>query len=170
MFMQPVGGSLVFYDKAAIDPENPEASVVARAQLPPELRQAIVVVVPAPRPGRMLYRMVIIDDSDKAFPFGESEVLSFVGLEIGIHVGEHKLMVRPWKKGRVPHVKKANDYHMAQTNFHYKANDGSWVPFVERQLQYTNASRRIFIIHATPEALQPTVTTIVDTDLRPTTR
>jgi hypothetical protein len=37
------------------------------------------------------------------------------------------------------------------------------VPFTERQLQFLNAYRRLFIVHATPGALQPSVTTIVDT-------
>jgi hypothetical protein len=40
------------------------------------------------------------------------------------------------------------------------------VVFTERQLQYLDASRRLFIIHATPGALQPTITTIVDTNLK----
>ena len=35
--------------------------------------------------------------------------------------------------------------------------------FTERQLQYLDACRRLFILHATPGALQPTITTIVDT-------
>lgn len=37
------------------------------------------------------------------------------------------------------------------------------MPFTERQLQYLDAYRRIFIIHITPGAIQPAVTTIVDT-------
>jgi hypothetical protein len=54
---------------------------------------------------------------------------------------------------------------MAQTNFYYQEGE-AWVPFTERQLQYLDASRRLFIIHATPGALQPTITTIVDVDRR----
>lgn len=58
---------------------------------------------------------------------------------------------------------------MAQTNF-YHQKGGSWVVFAERQLQYLDACRRLFIIHATPGTLQPTVTTIVDTNTRVTPR
>jgi hypothetical protein len=50
---------------------------------------------------------------------------------------------------------------MAQTNFYYQQGE-AWVPFTERQLQFLDVCRRIFIIHATPGALQPTITTIVD--------
>jgi hypothetical protein len=61
----------------------------------------------------------------------------------------------------VPPVTKVNEFNMAQTNFFYQQGE-AWVVFTERQLQYLDASRRLFIIHATPGALQPTITTIVD--------
>jgi hypothetical protein len=54
---------------------------------------------------------------------------------------------------------------MAQTDFSFQQS-GSSVAFSQRQLQFLDAYRRIFIIHATPGSLQPTITTIVDTNLR----
>ena len=39
---------------------------------------------------------------------------------------------------------------------------GGHTAFTERQLQYLDACRRLFIVHATPAAPPPTVTTIVD--------
>ena len=160
--MLPVNGSLVLYDKAAIDPENPAASLAASVKLPPDLKRAIVVVLPAPPGGKPAYRMLLIDDSEKAFPNGESRALSLISVETAIQAGEHKLPVHPGKITRVPPVRKVNEFNMAQTNFYYQQG-GSWVAFAERQLQYLDACRRLFIIHATPGALQPTVTTIVDT-------
>ena len=65
----------------------------------------------------------------------------------------------------MPPVTKVNEFNMAQTNFYYQQGE-AWVVFTERQLQYLDASRRLFIIHATPGALQPTITTIVDTNLK----
>jgi hypothetical protein len=50
---------------------------------------------------------------------------------------------------------------MAQTDFSFQQS-GSSVAFSQRQLQFLDACRRIFIIHATPGSLQPTVTTIAD--------
>jgi hypothetical protein len=50
-------------------------------------------------------------------------------------------------------------------NLYYKNSD-VWAPFTERQLQYLDVCRRIFIVHVTPGALQPTITTIVDTNLK----
>ncbi|MCX6876928.1 MAG: hypothetical protein NTW21_24405 [Verrucomicrobia bacterium] len=162
LFTLPVNGSLVLYDKAAIDPKNPAASLAASVKLPPNLRRALVVVVPAPTGEKPAYRMLVIDDSEKAFPAGESRVLPLIGVETAIQAGEHRLPVHPGKITRVPPVMKRNEYNMAQTNFYYKQGE-AWVPFTERQLQFLDACRRIFIIHATPGALQPSVTTIVDT-------
>lgn len=165
LFTLPVDGSLVLYDKAAIDRENPAASLAASVKLPADIKRAIAVVLPAPTGGKPAYRMVLVDDSEKAFPYGESRVLSLVGVETAIQAGEHRLPIHPGKITRVPPVNKVNEFNLAQTNFYYQ-QDGSWVAFTERQLQYLDACRRLFIIHATPGALQPTITTIVDVKRR----
>ena len=165
----PVNGSLVLYDKAVIDPKKPEASLAACVRLPPDLKRAMVVVMPAPEGEKPAYRMVVIDDSEKAFPGGESRALPLIGVETAIQAGEHRLPIHPGKITSVPPVTKRDEYNMAQTNFYYQQGK-AWVPFTERQLQYLDASRRLFIIHATPGALQPTVTTIVDVDRRVTPR
>jgi hypothetical protein len=165
MFTVPVNGSLVLYDKAAIDPENPAGSLAASVKLPPEIKRAMVVVMPAPEGEKPAYRMLLVDDSEKAFPGGESRVLPLIGVETAIQAGEHRLPIHPGKITRVPPVTKVNEFNMAQTNFYYQEGE-AWVPFTERQLQYLDASRRLFIIHATPGALQPTITTIVDVDRR----
>ena len=38
LFTLPVNGSLVLYDKADIDPKNPEASLAASCKLPPNIK------------------------------------------------------------------------------------------------------------------------------------
>ena len=162
LFTLPVNGSLVLYDKAAIDPENPAASLAASVKVPPNVKRAIVVVLPAPDGKKPAYRMMLIDDSEEAFPNGESRVLPLIGVEIGIQAGEHKLPVRPGEITRVPPVRKVNEFNMAQTNFYY-LQGGSWRAFTERQLQYLEVYRRLFIVHVTPGAIAPKVTTIVDT-------
>jgi len=158
----PLNGSMVLYDKADIDPKKPEASLAASAKLPPELQRAIIVVLPAPEGTKPAYRLVVIDDSLKAFPKGESRVLPLVAVETAIQAGEHRLPIHPGKITSVPPVRKVNEYNMAQTNFYYKQGE-AWVPFTERQLQFLDVNRRVFIVHVTPGALQPSVTTIVDT-------
>ena len=161
-FALPVSGSLVLYDKADIDPKKPEASLAASVKLPAELKRAMVVVIPAPAGSKPAYRLVVIDDSAEAFPKGESRVLPLVTVETAIQAGEHRIAIHPGKITHVPAVRKVNEYNLAQTNFYYKQGE-SWVPFTERQLQFLDAYRRLFIVHVTPGALQPEVTTIVET-------
>lgn len=158
----PINGTLVLYDKLAVDPKNPAESIAASVKLPADLKRAIVLVMPAPSGEKPAYRMLVIDDSAEAFPKGESRVVPLLGAEIAIQAGEHKLLVQPGKIARVPPVKKVNDFNMAQTNFYYQQAE-SWVAFTERQLQFLDVCRRLFIVHITPGALAPTVTTIVDT-------
>lgn len=162
LLMRPVDGTLVLRDKATVDPENPAAGVAAAVKLPAGLKRAIVVVLPSPPDSKIPYRLLLIDDSENAFPKGESRVLSLLGVETAVQAGEHKLPLHPGKITGVPPVRKVNDFSMAQTNFYYQQGE-TWIPFAERQLQYFDVVRRLFIIHATPGALQPTVTTIVDT-------
>lgn len=158
----PINGALVLYDKAVINPEKPAESLAASIKLPPDMKRAIVVVLPAPAGNKPAYRMLLIDDSQKSFPFGESRVLPLIGVDTAIQAGEHKLAVHAGKITTIPPVKMVNEFNMAQTNFYYQ-HGGSWVAFTERQLQYLDASRRLFIVHMTPGAITPTVTTIVDT-------
>jgi len=162
LFTVPVNGSLVLYDKAAIDPKNPAASLAASVKLPPDIKRGIVVVLPSPAGEKPAYRMLVIDDSEKAFPGGESRVLALIGAETAIQAGEHRVPTNPGKITRVPPVRNVNEFNMAQTNFYYQEG-GSWVAFTERQLQFLDACRRLFIVHVTPGATAPTVTTIVDT-------
>ncbi len=160
--IQPVNGFLVLYDKADIDPKNPAASVAASVKLPPNIKRAVVVVSPAPAGSKPAYRMELIDDSAQAFPKGESRILSLVPMETRLNVGEHQLKIPPGAVTRVPAVTKVNEFNMAQTNFDYKQAE-AWVPFIEKQFQYLDGIRRVFIVHTTPGAIQPSITTIVDT-------
>ena len=165
LFTLPSKGFLVLFDKANVDPKDPRASLAASVKLPSGIQQAIVVVVPEPAGSSPAYRMELIDDSAKAFPKGESRVLSRVAMETTLEAGEHKLTLPPGGITRVPPVKKVDEFNMAQTDFSFQQS-GSSVAFSQRQLQFLDAYRRIFIIHATPGSLQPTITTIVDTNLR----
>jgi hypothetical protein len=158
----PVDGSVLLYNSATIDPKKPLANVAASVKVPKNTKRAIVIIVPSPPNSSPAYRMVLVDDSPAAFPKGEGKVLSLVPVEVAIEAGEHKLAVAPGKITDVPAVKKVDDFHNAQTNFYYKLKT-AWVPFIERRTQYLDAFRRIYIVHVTPGASQPSITTIVDT-------
>lgn len=161
---QTVNGSFILYNTADVDPKNPAASLGASVRVPADTKRAIIVVLPGPAGVAPAYRMVLINDSPAAFPKGESRVLSLVPVETAIEAGEHRLPVPSGKIVAVPPVKKVNEFNMAQTNFYYRQkNAKAWIPFTERQLQYLDDFRRIFIVHVTPGATEPAVTTVVDT-------
>ncbi len=159
---QPVNGKILFYTTGAVNPEKPMANLAATLKVPQNVKRAIVILVPGPPDSQPAFRAVLIDDTTKGFPKGESRVLSLVPVETAIQAGEHKRQVLPGKVTAVPSVKQRNEFNIAQTNFYYK-QDGTWVVFTERQLQFLDAFRRIFIISVPPGGNQPFVTTIVDT-------
>jgi hypothetical protein len=153
---------LVLYDKINVDPKNPEASIAATCKIPIGTNRSIIIILPSPANTKPAYRMVCIDDSAKEFPKGESRVLTLISNEAAIEAGEHKLPIHPSIITHIPLVKKVNEYNMAQTNFFYKVAE-AWMPITERQLQYLEGYRRIFILHVAPGAAQPSITTLLDT-------
>lgn len=158
------GGMLFFYDRPEIDPQNPKAGLVASAKISEGMRQAIVVIVPTGEAGKVFHRVVVIDEEKKAFPFGESIIISLVNANVAVQAGEHLVTVKPGKWAKIPRVRKLNEFNMGQTNFFVERAGGKSFVFAERQLQFIDECRRLFVIHKTPGALQPSVTTIVDTD------
>lgn len=157
----PVNGSIVFYNTASVDLKKPQDHVVGTLKLPPNTRKAIVILLPS-APNSATFRSLLIDETGDQFGKGESRVLSLVPVETAIEAGEHKLPLASGKITSIPAVKKVNEYNMAQTNFYYKQKD-SWVTFTERQIQYLDNFRRIFIIFVPPGGNQPFISTVVDT-------
>lgn len=157
----PVNGSVVLYDTAAVDLKKPQDHVAGTLKLPPNTRKAIIILMPT-EPGSMRFRSLLIDETGNEFPNGESRVLSLVPVETAIEVGEHKLPLASGKITPVPAVRKVNEYNMAQMNFYYKEGD-KWVTFSQRQVQFLDNFRRIFIIFVPPGGNQPYINTIVDT-------
>jgi hypothetical protein len=158
----PLNGSVVIYQTASPNPQKPMEGVAATARIPEKLKRFILVLVPSRDASGAPYRSVVIDDSASGFPKGESRVLSLVPVETAIEAGEHKLPIPPGKVTRVPVVRKVNEFNMAQTNFYYREGE-TWVPFTERQLQYLDDFRRVFVIHVSPGATFPMVSTLLDT-------
>ena len=135
--------------------------VAARAKVAAEIKQAAVLIVPAPANASPTYRLVVIDEAPATFPWGTSRLVSLLGVETALQAGEHKLPLPGGKITTLPEVKKLDEFNMAQTNFYYREGT-AWVPFTERRLQYTGQMRRIFVVHATPGSQQPFVVTLID--------
>lgn len=158
----PVNGSLVLYKDKVVDPKNPQASVAASAKVPSDWKKVIVMIFPAATAAENAgYRILLIHDAPNAFKKGESRVINLTQADTAMQAGEHKIPLPSGKVTDLPAVKKVNEFNMAQTNFYYKEGE-EWVAFTERQLQYLDTTKRIFLIYLTPGSTQPFVTTIVD--------
>lgn len=161
-----INGSLMLFSNDKVDPKKPEAAAALAASIAiaPTVNRGILIILPSPPDSKPAYRAVLIEDSAAAFPKGESRVMSLLPVETAIEAGEHKLPIHPGKIVIVPPVRKVNEYNNAQTNFYYREGE-SWVAFTERQLQYLDAFRRIFIVYSMPGSSQPYVKTLLDTSL-----
>jgi hypothetical protein len=157
-----VSGKLLLYSQKTINPDKPAESIAASIELPAEMKRAVVLIFPAAAEGaKPPYRMILMDDSGKAFKKGESRAINLTTADIAVEAGEHKQPVKSGQVTVLPAVKKKDEFNMAQTNFYYKEND-SWTPFIERQLQYVDTTQRIFLCYLTPGSKQIFVTTLVD--------
>jgi hypothetical protein len=158
----PVDGKILFYNSGVVDPNKPMENLATTLKVPPGLNRVIVILIPNPPDSKSAMRAVLIDDTAKGFPNGESRILSMIPVEVGIQAGEHRLRAEPGKVTRIPAVEERNEFNIAQTSFYYKKDD-SWVVFTERQVQYLDKFRRIFLVSVPPGGGHPYITTIVDT-------
>jgi hypothetical protein len=159
---QPVNGTIPFYNSDRLDPGKPKESLVASLRVPAGLSRVIVILVPNRPDSKLAMHAVLIDDTPESFPKGESRILSMIPVEVGIQAGEHRLRAEPGRITRIPAVEKRNEFNIAQTSFYYR-KDESWVVFTERQVQYLDKFRRIFLVSVPPGGGHPYITTIVDT-------
>jgi len=134
----------------------------ASTKVPATQKRAVAIVLPDPdKESAPPYRVVLVDDAPDRFRWGESRAVNLLGIDAAIEAGEHRVALRAGRTTAVPAVRQVNEFNIAQTNFFYRSGE-EWLPFTERQLQYVDDSRRIFLIHATPGSRRPFVTTLVD--------
>jgi hypothetical protein len=154
-------GVLNLFSSATVDKVSATAHLAATLKIPAGCSRSVVIIVPA-APGALLpYRMVALDDDPASCPWGESKVVNMTPVDFALEIADHKLLLSGGKITAVPKVTKLDEYNRAQTNFYYKQGD-QWVIAAERQMQYLNTLRRVFLIYKSPNALAPDVRTIVD--------
>jgi hypothetical protein len=152
-------GLLNLYSSAVVDKNNPSASLAASVKVPPGASRVIAIILPSQ--GTPPYKMFLLDDDAGSFPWGESKAVNLTGVDFAVEIGEHKILVPSGKIMAVPKVKKLDEFNRAQTNFYYK-NEDRWVVAAERQMQYIDTLRRVFLIYKSQNAVGPDVRTIMD--------
>ena len=154
-------GSLNLFTSPTVDKNNPQASLAATVRVPAGPSRLIVIILPAAQGATPPYKMLVLDDDAKAFPWGESKAVNLTPVDFALEIGEHKVPLPAGKITSVPKVTKVDEYNRAQTNFYYKQAD-QWVVAAERRMQYVGALRRVFLIYKLPNTLAPDVRTIID--------
>lgn len=153
--------SKAFLENGELVIHQEDGTIAGRSTLTAGIESAVVILTPSGKEISPPCRMVVLDDSTSAFPWGQSKVISLLGVETAVQAGEHKLSLPSGKVTSIPEVKKVDEFNMAQANFFYREG-GAWVPFTERRMQFTGEIRRIFLVHATPGSQQPFVATLLD--------
>ena len=155
-------GSLQIFSSLTADSAKPLANLAASAPAAANLKQAIVLIVPAGGQSATPYRMMLIDDSTAAFPMGESRMVNLTTLEIACQAGEHRKLVKPASVEAIPKVTKVNDMNQAATQFYQKSGN-NWVLLSERPTQYTDQLRNLFLLYTMPNVPEAQVRTLIDT-------
>jgi hypothetical protein len=154
-------GNLNLFTSATVDKASPLAGLAATVKIPAGSSRLIVIIAPA-APGMVPpYRMVVLDDDPKSFPWGECKAVNLTSVDFSVEFGDQKVILPGDKVTAVPKVAKLDEFNRSQTNFHYKQKD-QWVVATELQMQFIGTLRRVFVIYQTPGALVPEVRTLVD--------
>lgn len=159
MAVLPQDQTLLLYSKPEIDPKEPLKNLAARCEL--ACRRGMIVVIPAAPKSKLPYLVFALDDDSQNFGKGESRVLNVTQVEMAAEFGGAKYAIHPGKFSAINKVTKVNEFNMGQANFYYK-HDDAWVLFSERQLQFLDNTRRLFIVYTTPGSTVPFLLTIAD--------
>lgn len=151
---------ITLHGPSGADPNVPPP-VVASVAVPASAQRCIVVIAPAEKNVAPAYRAIAFDDSMQAFPYGESRIVNFTPELLAVQAGSTKLPLPAGQVTSLPMIKDVNAYNMAQTNFYSKSGN-EWTAITERQLQYANTLRRVFIAYVAPHAAAPSIRTIAD--------
>jgi hypothetical protein len=157
------GGTLRLFSSATVDSANPLANLAASTTVPAGLKRAIVLIVPAGANAKPPYKLMLLDDSASAFPWGESRAVNLTALPLAVAAGEHRIQAKPATVTPIPKVTRVNDLNQAHTRF-YQQDGSQWVLLSERPTQFTDQVRNLFLLFTMPGVPDVQVRTLIDAD------
>lgn len=141
-----------------LDTGEPAAS----AKLPGKINSAILVVLPAPKNTTGLpWKIFVIDDSQKNFPFGGALVANFHRDNIAFVVGEHKIKLRPGMTHGFARPEQRDDFNMSVVNFQFQQGE-AWRSASESKLRFIPAYRYLMFAYIDPGSGRPRLNTLKD--------
>lgn len=136
------------------------AAVVA---IPNNVRNAILVFGRAANePGKLPWRVFVIEDSPKKFPHSGAFVANFHNQAIRFIIGEEKAMLKPAGSHGFPRPDKRDNFNMAPVVFQFQNNKDEWITASETMLRFIPGLRYLMFAYVDPISRRPSVTTVKD--------
>jgi hypothetical protein len=134
----------------------------ATAKIPANLKSAILVFLPKPKETAGLpWRIFVIDDSAKNFPFGGALVANLHRGDIAFTVGEHKIKLHPGTSHGLARPTVLDDFNMAPVSFQFQQQD-TWRIASESKLRFVPAIRYLIFAYLDPSSGRPRLSTLQD--------
>lgn len=139
-----VEGKVAFYAIGQLE------QLAAVATVPSGIKDALVLLVPAPAAKKpLIFDTVVMDLSKNAFPEDGALVMNAYPRDVRAVIGEHRVLLKPGMRAAVARPKERNDYNMAAVVIQYK-NKEEWLTANETLVSFPEALRQLFIAYADP--------------------
>jgi hypothetical protein len=152
------GGKIIFLSP---DDRKPAAT----ATIPAAAKSVLLVFVKAqPKPGSatsLPWRVLVVDDSPKAFPDGGAYIANFHARDIRFVIGEHKGMLRPAGAHGYARPATRDAFNMAPVMFQFLHQD-QWRTANESALRFVPGIRYLIFAFTDPASGRPRIRTYQD--------
>jgi len=136
---------------------KPACSIV----VPADLRQAILVLMPAPKNSSLPWRGLAIEDTLKTFPNGGALVVNMHIASVRFIIGEHKLELKPGAQSAVLMPMERDDFNMATVAFQFNQEE-QWITVKETKMRFTQGLRYLMLCCGDPETKRPIISMYQD--------
>ncbi|MFK7912021.1 MAG: hypothetical protein AB8F34_15680 [Akkermansiaceae bacterium] len=109
------------------------------------------------------YRLIILDESEKAFPMGSTLVYNLSNTDFRITLGERAETIKPLKRTTIPLPKKTNKLRQATVRTYFKDNTKKWVVINSTVWKTSEKLRGLAIAYIHPLNNKPVVTCFQET-------
>jgi hypothetical protein len=129
--------------------------------VPPNMRQALIVITPNGSDPAKPWRGFAIEDSKKNFPDGGALVVNLHSSNIRFVIGEHKYVLKPGDQYGMEMPKQVDDFNMATVAFEF-SNKDQWAKASESRQRFTPGLRYLMIAYTDPASQRPRLSVYQD--------
>ncbi len=116
---------------------------------------------PAKEPNALPWRVFVIEDSLKNFPDGGAFVASLHTQDVRVTLGEHKILLKPYKNHGFARPEQRDAFNMAETVVELQQKD-AWLGGCESMLRFIPGMRYLIFAYYDTALERPRVTTYQD--------